>query len=51
MTHGHSFWFFLTWGCVAWYCTTTFYVAVKGSLDIRDMLRRLKHKQDTDSQP
>jgi hypothetical protein len=41
MTHGHGFWFCLVWVCVIWYSTTTIYVSVKGSLDIRQMLRDL----------
>jgi hypothetical protein len=41
MTHGHGFWFLLVWACVVWYSTTTVYVAVRGSLDIQQMLRDL----------
>ena len=46
MTHGHSFWFLLTWACMIWYATITFYIALRGSADIREMLRRLKEKRD-----
>jgi len=44
MTHGHSFWFWLVWACVVWYSTITIYVSVKGSLDIKQMLRDLKER-------
>lgn len=47
MTHGHPFWFILMAACVVWYSTTTIYVAIQGSIDIKEMLRRLKHKHDT----
>ena len=46
MTHGHSFWFFLTWACVIWYAVITIYIAIRGSADIREMLRRLKDKRE-----
>lgn len=49
MTHGHGFWFFLMWLCVVWYSTITIYVAIQGSIDIKEMLRRLKEKQDSNS--
>ena len=38
----HPIWWLLTAACVAWYSTITVYVAVKGSTDIRAMLRRLR---------
>ncbi len=38
----HWFWWALTAACVVWYSTITIYVAVKGSGDIRGMLRRLR---------
>jgi hypothetical protein len=37
----HWFWGALTIACVVWYSTITVYVAVKGAVDIKDMLRRL----------
>ncbi len=37
----HWFWWALTMACVVWYSIVTGYVAVKGGLDIRSMLRRL----------
>ena len=39
---GHPFWFILTAACVVWYSTITVYVAIKGVLDIKGMLARLK---------
>lgn len=45
MTHGHPFWFILIWACVAWYSTITIYVAIRGSIDIKEMLRRLREKR------
>ncbi|MCC6794039.1 MAG: hypothetical protein IT366_02885 [Candidatus Hydrogenedentes bacterium] len=41
---GHPFWFILTAACVVWYSTITVYVAVKGVLDIKGMLTRLKNQ-------
>lgn len=46
MTHGHSFWFLLMWACIVWYSTMTIYVAIQGSIDIKEMLRRLKERRD-----
>ena len=37
----HWFWFLLTAACLAWYSTITIYVAVRGVMDIRQMLERL----------
>ncbi len=46
MTHGHWFWWALTAACVIWYSTITVYVAIKGAMDIKNMLRRLADKQE-----
>jgi hypothetical protein len=35
------FWWLLTMTCVFWYCTITIYVAIKGTADIKEMLKRL----------
>ena len=35
----HWFWLLLTAACLAWYSTITVYVAVRGLMDIRQMLR------------
>jgi hypothetical protein len=37
----HGFWWLLTMACVVWYSTVTVYVAIKGAVDIRDMLSHL----------
>jgi hypothetical protein len=37
----HWFWFLLTAACVLWYSTITVYVAIRGAIDIKDMLGRL----------
>lgn len=35
------FWWLLTYSTVGWYLSVTVYVAVRGVVDIRQMLRRL----------
>ena len=40
-TH-HPFWGVLTLAVLVWYSTITVYVAVRGIVDIKDMLRNLK---------
>ncbi len=42
----HWFWFALTIAVMVWYSTTTLYVGVRGTLDIKHMLRRLKAQQE-----
>jgi len=42
MINEHWFWSLTTLAVLVWYSTVTIYVAVKGTLDIRQMLRRLK---------
>jgi hypothetical protein len=37
----HWFWWLVTMACVVWYSTITVYVAVKGSRDVRQMLKNL----------
>lgn len=52
MTIGpHWFWWTLTAACLAWYCTITVYVAIRGVADIRQMLRRLDALAAEDSAP
>ncbi len=41
MLKSHPFWGILTLAVLVWYSTITVYVAIRGSLDIREMLRRL----------
>ena len=44
MLKSHPFWGLLTIAVLVWYSTITVYVAIRGSLDIREMLRRLKDR-------
>lgn len=37
----HWFWWGMTAACVIWYSTITVYVAIKGAVDIKNMLARL----------
>jgi len=37
----HPFWWLLAMTCVVWYSTITVYVAIRGTADIRRMLRHL----------
>jgi hypothetical protein len=41
----HAFWYLLTVAVVMWYSSVTVYVAIRGSMDIRSMLRRLRRDQ------
>ncbi len=38
----HWFWWLLTAAVLVWYSTVTIYVAIRGAMDIRGMLNRLK---------
>jgi len=42
MSGDHWFWWLAMLAVMVWYSTVTVYVAIKGTLDIRQMLRRLK---------
>ena len=42
----HAFWYLLTVAVVVWYSSVTVYVAIRGSMDIRSMLRRLRREQE-----
>jgi hypothetical protein len=46
MLHNHPFWALLTWAVLIWYSTITVYVAIRGSMDIKSMLRRLADQQN-----
>ena len=46
MIRRHWFWLLLVLVCVGWYSTITFYVAVRGFLDIKHMLKRLANQQE-----
>jgi hypothetical protein len=39
------FWALLTIACVVWYSTITVYVAIRGALDIKHMLKRLAEQE------
>lgn len=41
----HWFWWLLTAAVVVWYSTITIYVSIRGGLDIKHMLARLKETQ------
>ena len=42
MMTNHPLWGLLTLAVLAWYSTITIYVGVRGIVDIRQMLRKLK---------
>jgi hypothetical protein len=42
-------WLLLTIAALAWYSCVTIYVAIKGASDIKQMLRRLKARQEDDA--
>jgi len=42
MLTNHPFWGLLTLAVLVWYSTITVYVGVRGIVDIKQMLRRLK---------
>lgn len=46
MLQNHPFWALLTWAVLIWYSTITVYVAIRGSMDIKHMLRRLADQQN-----
>ncbi len=41
----HWFWFALVLAVVLWYSSITIWVAIKGALDIREMVARLDEEQ------
>ena len=44
MSFPERFWWVLTMAGVVWYLTVTVYVAIRGALDIRTMLRSLEEQ-------
>ena len=44
MIKTNVFWGLVTIAVLVWYSTVTIYVAIRGTLDIREMLRRLKNR-------
>lgn len=52
MLTNHPFWGLLMLAVLVWYSTITVYVAVRGVMDIRQMLRKLKESgAKTDGTP
>ena len=45
MLGNHPFWAGLTLAVLVWYSTITVYVAIRGAMDIKHMLRNLAEKQ------
>lgn len=45
------FWWLLTYSTVGWYLSVTVYVAYRGVVDIRQMLRRLADDQPMSHRP
>jgi hypothetical protein len=37
-----DFWWAMTIACLVWFSTVTVYVAIRGAIDIRQMLARLR---------
>lgn len=42
----HWFWWLATAACVAWYSSVTVYVAIRGVMDIKGMLERLRNSAE-----
>ena len=40
------FWLIMTIAVLAWYSTITIYVAVRGTLDVKNMLKRLGEQKE-----
>ncbi len=49
MNEEHWVWWLLTGACMVWYSMITVYVAIRGIVDIRQMLARLREKQTEDA--
>ena len=41
-----TFWWLLMMAVMVWYSTVTVYVAIRGSVDVKHMLRALEEKRD-----
>jgi hypothetical protein len=48
MLSNHPFWGILMLAVLVWYSTITVYVAVRGAMDIKQMLRKLKENHAGD---
>jgi len=44
MIREHWFWYLVLLAVLVWYSTVTFYIGVRGTMDIRDMLKRLRDR-------
>lgn len=45
------FWYIMTIAVLVWYSTITIYVAIRGSFDVKQMLRELGKRPDHESTP
>ncbi len=45
----HWFWWLITAACLVWYSSITIYVAVRGAMDIKQMLRALGEMRDEET--
>jgi hypothetical protein len=45
----HPFWFLIMAAVIVWYSTITVYVAIRGAVDIKQMLERLEKIRQEDS--
>lgn len=46
MLNNHPFWGLITLAVLVWYSSVTVYVAIRGAVDIKHMLRRLASQRD-----
>ena len=46
----HKFWLFLSIGCILWYLAVTGYIAFRGLLDIKSMLKEIQSPKDYSDQ-
>ncbi len=51
MLNNHPFWAALVLAVLAWYSSVTVYVAIRGAVDIKHMLRSLAEKQRSADEP
>jgi len=46
MVTNHPLWGLLTLAVLVWYSTITIFIAIRGMLDIKEMLRNLKQRHE-----
>jgi hypothetical protein len=51
MLNNHWFWGALTLAVLVWYSSVTVYVGIRGTLDIKHMLRKLADQQGDAQEP